>query len=132
MNNARIRKIAAGALLVALALALSVAEKLLPIGAIIPVPGVKLGLANVVTMLALFYIGAPGALVILVTRCLLGALFSGITALLFSLTGGLLALVVMMAHQSWIWAGVFDIRYQHRRCGRAQRGADTRGIGAAR
>jgi len=100
MKQIPIRKIAISAMLITLALALSVAEKLLPIGAVIPVPGVKLGLANVVTMLALFYIGAPGAFVILVARCLLGALFSGATALLFSLTGGLLALGVMMALKS--------------------------------
>lgn len=90
------RKIAVSAMLIALALALSVAERLLPIGALIPVYGIKLGLANVVTMMALFYIGAVGALVILVSRCMLASLFSGVMSLLFSLTGGLLALAVML------------------------------------
>lgn len=95
-NRQTIRMITVSAVLIALALALSVAEKLLPIGAVIPVPGIKLGLANVVTMLALFYIGTSGALLILVTRCLLGALFSGLISMLFSLTGGVLALLTML------------------------------------
>ena len=101
MKKKMVQKITISALLVALALALSVAERLLPIGALIPVPGVKLGLANVVTMLALFYIGARGALAVLVLRCLLGGLFTGITAMIFSLSGGLLAFAAMLALKQW-------------------------------
>lgn len=101
MKTPDIKKIALSAILVALALALSLAEKLLPIGALIPVYGVKLGLANIVTMLALFYIGTAGAVVILVSRCLLASLFSGIMSLLFSLSGGLLALFTMLLLMQW-------------------------------
>ncbi len=91
-----IKIITISGILIAAAVALSVAEKMLPIGAFIPVPGIKLGLANVVTMLALFYIGPGGALLILISRCLLGALFSGITGLFFSLSGGILAFSAML------------------------------------
>ena len=105
MKRTYIKKITTGAILIALALALSLAERLLPIGAVVPLPGIRLGLANIVTMLALFYIGTSGALVILVSRCLIAALFSGITSLLFSLTGGLLALFVMLLVMQWMGRG---------------------------
>ena len=94
MNSAA-KRVATIAVLVALALAISVAEGFIPL-AFIPVPGVKLGLANIVTLFALCFLNFKDALVILVLRCLLASLFgSGITALAFSLTGGLFALVTM-------------------------------------
>lgn len=102
MKRLNIRKITLSAILVALALALSLAENLLPIGAIVPVPGIRLGLANIVTMLALFYIGTSGAIIILVTRCLIAALFSGVMSLMFSLSGGLLALFTMLLAMQWM------------------------------
>ena len=82
--------------MIALALALSYAERFIPLQLVIPLPGVKLGLANVVTLVALYKLKSRYAMAILVPRCILGALFGGgITGLLFSLTGGLLALLVM-------------------------------------
>ena len=82
--------------MIALALALSYAERFIPLQLVIPMPGIKLGLANVVTLVALYRLKGRYALAILVPRCILGALFGGgITGLLFSLTGGLLALLVM-------------------------------------
>lgn len=90
------KKIAFCAVMVALALALSYAERFIPLQLVIPLPGIKLGLANVVTLVALYRLRRRYALAILVPRCILGALFGGgITGLLFSLTGGLLALFVM-------------------------------------
>lgn len=82
------------AVLAALALALSYVENLflLPL----PLPGVKLGLANIVTLVALYLLGAPQALAVLLVRVLLGAMFAGnASALLYSLLGGLSALAVM-------------------------------------
>ena len=65
---------------------------------LLPLPGVKLGLANIVTVYALYALGASSALAILVVRCLLGSLFAGnASALLFSLLGGLAAMLVMIA-----------------------------------
>ncbi len=82
------------ALLAALALALSYVEGMFP--APLPLPGVKLGLANIVTLFALCALGAPYALAILLVRVLLGAMFAGnASALLYSLLGGLAALGVM-------------------------------------
>ena len=84
------------AVLTALALALSYTERFIPLQLIVPLPGVKLGLANIVTLVALYMLRPRHALFILIPRCILGALFGGgITGLMFSLTGGLLALGMM-------------------------------------
>ena len=86
------------AVLAALALALSYLESFFPPLLLLPLPGVKLGLANIVTVYALYALGASSALAILVVRCLLGSLFAGnASALLFSLLGGLAAMLVMIA-----------------------------------
>ena len=84
------------ALLTALALVLSIAEKWIPLGLIVPVPGIKLGLANVVTLFALTTLRKREAVAILLSRVTLASLFAGsVTGFLFSLFGGFLALVVM-------------------------------------
>jgi heptaprenyl diphosphate synthase len=90
------KKIALCAVLIALALALSYVERFIPLQLLIPLPGVKLGLANIVTLIALYLLGGKSAFAILIPRCVLGAVFGGgITGLMFSLTGGLLAMSVM-------------------------------------
>ncbi|NLF34564.1 MAG: Gx transporter family protein [Clostridiales bacterium] len=82
-------------MLTALALALSVAEGLAPIVVLFPLPGLRLGLANLVTVYALCRLSGREALSILLARCFLGALLGGnLSALAFSLSGGLLALGV--------------------------------------
>lgn len=84
------------AVLIALALALSYLERFIPLQLVIPLPGIKLGLANIVTLIALYLLGTKCAFAILIPRCILGAVFGGgITGLLFSLTGGILAMAVM-------------------------------------
>ena len=92
----KLERLARCAVLTALALALSMVERLLPLTALIPLPGLRLGLANLVTVFALCRLSGREALLILVARCLLGAIGGGnLTALVFSLTGGLLALGLM-------------------------------------
>ena len=84
------------AVLTALALAISVCEGLVPLSILIPLPGLRLGLANLVTVYALCRLSGREALGILVSRCLLGAIVGGnLTALAFSLTGGALAFLTM-------------------------------------
>ena len=91
------RSIALCAVLTALALGLSTLENLFPVTLIVPLPGVKLGLANIVTVFALYELGAVPALTILTARCLLGGVFAGnLSALLFSLLGGFTAMLVMI------------------------------------
>ena len=90
------KRLTACGLLTALAIVLSLAERLFPLDAIIPVPGVKLGLANVVTLFALTRLRARDAFAILLCRVTLSSLLMGsVTAFLFSLFGGLLSLAVM-------------------------------------
>lgn len=85
-------------LLTALALALSYAERFIPLQMAVPLPGIKLGLANTVTLVALCLFRTRYAYWILLARCLFGAVFGGgITGLLFSLCGGILALSAMAA-----------------------------------
>lgn len=82
------------ALLTAVALAIHVVEAQIP--APVPIPGVKLGLANIITVYAVFMLGPGPALMILVARILLGSLFSGVMSLFYSLAGGLLCFAVML------------------------------------
>lgn len=89
-------RLARCAVLTALALALSAAEGLVPLTVLFPLPGLRLGLANLVTVYALCRLSGREALLILLARCLLGALVGGnLMALAFSLSGGLLSLGVM-------------------------------------
>jgi len=90
------RRLTLPAVLVSLALLLSLLERALAIDALTPVPGLRLGLPNVVTLFALWALGRRSALTVLVLRCFLGALFGGrLSSLAFSLTGGLFAYAVM-------------------------------------
>ena len=92
------KKITLCGLLTALAVVLSLVERLFPLDAVVPVPGVKLGLANVVTLFALTHVSARDALAVVVCRVAISSLLMGsVTAFLFSLLGGLLALIVMWA-----------------------------------
>ena len=79
------------ALLFAAAMALSWLEGLLP--AFVPVPGIKLGLSNVVTMYTLFFVGWPSAVVLAVLKGGFEMLTRGLTAGLLSAAGGLLSVL---------------------------------------
>ena len=87
------RRIALSGLLFALAMALSFIEGTLTIPGLLP--GMKLGLANIVVMYALFFMGPRQALVLDVLKALFVFLVSGFTAGFLSLCGGLLSLAVM-------------------------------------
>ena len=90
------KQLALCAVLSALALALSYLESFFPLALLVPLPGVKLGLANIVTLYALCALGFSSAMCVLLARCALGALFAGnASALLFSLLGGVAALLMM-------------------------------------
>lgn len=96
------------AVLAALALGLSYLEGFFP--PLLPLPGVKLGLANIVTVYALYALGAREALCILAVRCVLGALFAGnASALIFSLLGGFCAMLVMIALRSLPRLSVYGV-----------------------
>ncbi|MFI3170979.1 MAG: Gx transporter family protein [Eubacteriales bacterium] len=87
-------KIAYMGLITALALVFSYAESLVPL--YFAVPGIKLGLANVVIVMALYQMGFRDALIISTTRVILAGFFFGnLMSILFSLAGCTLSLVVM-------------------------------------
>lgn len=91
------KKLALNSMLISLAVVLSYAERFIPINLIVPLPGIKLGLANIATMFALFYLGIPSAVTVTVLRCVLASLlFGGMSSLLYSLSGAFLALVLMI------------------------------------
>lgn len=91
------RQLTRCAVLTAMALALSYLENFFPLSLAIPIPGIKLGLANIVTVFALYALGPAQALLILFARCVLGAVFAvNMNALIFSLLGGFTAMLVMI------------------------------------
>ena len=88
-----LKRLTTDAILAALALIIFVLEAQLP--NLAPVPGMKLGLANIVTVYAMFTLGPVDTLAILLVRIILGSVFSGTaTSFFFSLAGGLLCYVV--------------------------------------
>ena len=88
-------RVAYAAVFIALALIFSYVETLIPIN--FAVPGIKLGLANLVIMVGLFLMPAGEVLLISVTRILLvGFLFGNGASIMYSLAGGLLSFAVML------------------------------------
>ena len=87
------KQTALSGMLFALAMALSFAEGSLTIPGLLP--GMKLGLANVVVMYALLFMGAGQALILDLLKALFVFLVSGPTAGFLSLCGGMLSLLVM-------------------------------------
>lgn len=87
------KRIALDGVLTAIALILHVVEQYVPMP--LPIPGIKLGLGNVATLFAMFSLGPVDALIILLVRIFVGSLFAGqVTALLYSLVGGVLCYIV--------------------------------------
>lgn len=96
------RKVARLAVLIALALALSYVERLIPLP--MPAPGIKLGLANLVTLVALYLLGWREALCVSVTRVLLGGLMFGSGfSIVYALSGALVSLLAMALLQKSGW-----------------------------
>ena len=80
--------------LLALAFVLSYVEALVPFS--LGIPGVKLGLANLVTLVALYLLPAPGAAAVALCRILLaGFTFGSMSSMLYALCGGALSFFVM-------------------------------------
>lgn len=88
------KRLVSMALLVALGVILHRVEALLPL----PAPWIKLGLANVMTLLALVFLGFKEALIVTGVRIFLGAIIGGTflgPTFFLSLTGGLAAILAM-------------------------------------
>ncbi|GAE86833.1 Gx transporter family protein [Acetivibrio straminisolvens] len=93
MNN--VKKTVLLGLFVSQALILSLIESWISIPT--PVPGVKLGLANIITVIAIIFFGFREAVSVVIVRCVLSSIFGGggWMLFLFSVTGGVLSAVVM-------------------------------------
>ena len=102
------KKLALMAVLTAIALTIFMLEAQLP--APVPIPGVKLGLANIVTLTAMLILGRREAGAILAARIVMGAVFAGNpSAMLYSAAGGVLAyaamcLLVGVVPEKRLWA----------------------------
>ena len=101
------KKLTELALLTALALIIFIVELQIPNP--VPVPGVKLGLANIITVFAVYHYRAGEVFLIVICRILLGSFFSGnMMSLIYSLSGGLLCLAGMLLlkrvlSEKYIW-----------------------------
>lgn len=81
------------ALFTAIALTIFMIEAQIP--ALVPIPGVKIGLANIVTVFVVFALGAKEGALVLFCRIFLGAVFAGnFSTIFYSAAGGLLSILV--------------------------------------
>ena len=105
------KKIAQLGVLSAVALTIFMVEAQIP--PVIPIPGVKLGLSNIVTVFTVFAVGPLEGVAVLAVRIFLGAIFAGnFSSILYSAAGGLLAIAatiglrkILTKHQLWV-AGI--------------------------
>lgn len=92
MNVKRITRLA---LLTTIALIIFIVELRIP--NLVPIQGVKLGLANIVTVYAMYHCTANETFMILISRIFLGSIFGGnISAMIYSLTGAVFCLTGML------------------------------------
>lgn len=100
----RSRSVALFGVLTALAMLMGYIETLLPIS--IGVPGVKLGLANLVTVIALYRLGEQEAVLLSLVRVVLvGFTFGNMASLLYSMAGAACSLICMIAAEKSGWFG---------------------------
>ena len=97
VKHERTKRLCMDACLVAFAMMLSYLEAILPLQAIIPLPGFRLGLANVAVM-ATFCLFSPvdAACVSAIRILLMGLLFGSATSLYFSALGGLCSFLMLL------------------------------------
>ena len=102
------KKLTLMALLTAIALTIFMIEAQIP--PVVPLPGVKLGLSNIVTVFAVFALGPGEAVSILFCRIFLGAVFAGnFSSIFYSAAGGFLAILstillrrILTRRQLWV------------------------------
>ena len=106
--NEKLKRLTTLSMLVATALILSFVESQIP--PIVPIPGVKLGLANIVTLFALYKLGAPSALTVAVVRVSLSSLlFGSVSSFAYAMGGALLSFAVMLLLKKLGWFATFTV-----------------------
>lgn len=102
-----VKRITQLALLTTIALIIFIVELRIP--NLVPIRGVKLGLANIVTVYAMYHFSAKETLLIVIARILLGSILGGnISAIIYSLSGAALCLTGMLIlryiiDEKYIW-----------------------------
>lgn len=102
------KKIAVLGLLTAIALTIFMIEAQIP--PVVPIPGVKLGLSNIVTVFTVFTLGPGAGTAVLLCRVFLGAVFAGnFSTIFYSASGGALAILVTIGlrkilKENQLWA----------------------------
>ena len=101
MTKLKTRKLTLLACLSAIALTIFMIEAQIP--ALVPIPGIKLGLANIVTVFAVFVLGPRDAACVLAVRIFLGAVFAGnFSTILYSAAGGTCAILVTIVLRKFL------------------------------
>ncbi len=101
VDKFKTNKLILTALLTAMALVSFVIESSLP--PLTPIYGVKLGIANVFTLFALYAVGTKEAAAVLFIRVLLGNIFTGqMMSFAYSLVGGILSFLMMLVLKKFI------------------------------
>ncbi len=107
MNNIKPKKIAQLALLTTVALIIFIVEMRIP--NIVPIPGVKLGLANIITVYSMYHFTVKETILIVTSRILMGSIFGGnISSVIYSFSGAVLCLLGMLLlkriiDEKYIW-----------------------------
>ena len=97
--NSNAKKVARFGMLTALALVLGWLDRAIPVTWFLSgaVPGIKLGLANTVLLYAVYLMDWKGCVLLMLAKVLLsGFMFGSMSAILYSLSGGVLSLAVML------------------------------------
>lgn len=81
------------AMLTGIALVIFIVEMQIPVP--VKIPGIKIGLANIVTLFAMAVLGRREAFAVMLMRVILGSMFSGGAVLIYSLSGGICCYAVM-------------------------------------
>ena len=107
-GTSRAGKIALYGMMTALAFLLSYVETLIPLN--LGVPGVKLGLANLASIVSLYLLGAGAAAAIALVRIVLvGFTFGNLSMMLYSLAGAAVSLLLMVVFRRLDWFGVTGV-----------------------
>lgn len=90
----RTKKMVVLGLLVSQALILNIVERMIPVP--VPVPGIKLGLANAISLMTIVIFGPKEALAVVGMRTFLGSVFGGgVSSFIYSLIGGTISTIAM-------------------------------------
>ena len=104
MNSGKVaaRWVATYGMLIGLACIFSYVEAIVPVP--IPIPGVKLGLANLVAIVGLYTIGVRGTVAVSLVRIVfVGFTFGNASSMIYSMAGGIVSLTLMILFRKLNW-----------------------------